>query len=150
MVSTSRLSGSGLLLIRSCSSRKHILQSLVNSTALPEAQYPETEACSTYRSGIRRGPKINSGFAASREKVLGITPGLHKVIQQATAGTEQVTIGSIDVQSAPAGFDQVEARTTMGISLGESMEWVEKVYVDSGRMESESRRILLRCVDVDC
>lgn len=81
---------------------------------------------------------------------MGITPGLHKVIQQATAGTEQVTIGSIDVQSAPAGFDQVEARTTMGISLGESMEWVEKVYVDSGGMESESRRILLRCVDVDC
>jgi hypothetical protein len=51
--------------MRSCSSRKHILQSLVNSTASPEATYPEPEACASYRSGIRRGPKINSGSQLS-------------------------------------------------------------------------------------
>jgi hypothetical protein len=45
----------------------------------------------------------------------------------------------MDVQSAPARFDQVKARTTVGILLGESMRWVEKVYMNSGRMESESR-----------
>jgi hypothetical protein len=64
---------------------------------------------------------------------------LHKLIEQANAGTQQVTIGSMDVQSAPARNDQVEARTTVGILSGESMEWVEKVYAESGRLESESR-----------
>jgi hypothetical protein len=131
------------------SSRDHILQSLVTSPTPPNSSPPSSpspepaasssssppEVCSTYQAAVYRGSRIWLGFNSIRESILDVVPGMTSVIKQATAGTEQTAIDRVVIKAEPKAVDQVKARVSVELPL-KSMEYVEKVYAESGRLES--------------
>lgn len=93
------------------------------------------EVCSTYQAAVHRGSRIWLGFNSIRESILDVVPGMTSVIKQATAGTEQTAVDRVVIKAEPKAVDQVKARVSVELPL-KSMEYVEKVYAESGRLES--------------
>jgi hypothetical protein len=64
-----------------------------------------------------------------------VVPGMTSLIKQATAETEQPAIDHVVIKANPKAVDHVKARVSVDLPL-KSMEYVEKVYAESGRLES--------------
>lgn len=75
------------------------------------------------------------GFNSTHESILDVVPGMTSLIKQVTAGTEQPAIDHVVIKANPRAVDHVKARVSVDLPL-KSMEYVEKVYAKSGRLES--------------